>query len=672
MSKILRKCLSLVLVIMLLASITIGGVITVSADNKTGDGLAAYAMTAYNEGWQYVWGGASYGYVDCSGLIYSYVGGGARVTEAMVETSPEWGYVSDGVPDIPGLGLWQDGHVGVYVGDGMAVDARDEISNVCYAAVSSKSWVKWFKVAGVSYGDDASLTNSTQVTDNNTDTESADDKKYSDTQTEYILKKGDIGSDVNALQERLKELGYFTDDTTEYFGNYTEACLKEFQAAAGLEDTGIYDEITQNCLLSDNAPIKAVQAESDTEESDYEIENTEKPNLTEEIFSTEVDIEEVGSDVDFGLQDDPAALYQQGDEDDEVSNIQYLLILEGYYEYNITGIYDENTACAVAQYQLDNDLDATGVVDELTYNKLFGISEEENPADEYVLIEGMEGEAVTAMQERLVELRYLNDMVSGVYDSATVEAVKFFQEYCGYASTNFITQEQLDLLFSGDAPKSPEYTRLRFGYTGGDVRALQKILLQLSYLSYDEIEEQGVFDESTERAVEAAQAAYGIDVNGIADGSLVMLLDKGSALNASDLKVETGMITNSPINSETTVLSVSSQNSENTSSVQESVTSESENTSSVQESVTSESVDETTAVASIVTSDTSSEAPAVDVPKTGVDTFLTSRLACAVVGVSLLVVLFLVTIHYWNVSMEKRRKRVRKSMTVSVYKRRYM
>ena len=59
MSKILRRCLSLVLVVMLLASLTVTGTIHASADYKTGDGLAAYAMTAYNERWSYVWGGAS-------------------------------------------------------------------------------------------------------------------------------------------------------------------------------------------------------------------------------------------------------------------------------------------------------------------------------------------------------------------------------------------------------------------------------------------------------------------------------------------------------------------------------------------------------------------------------------------------------------------------------------
>ena len=95
MAKLLHKCLSLTLVVMLMASLCLGASFSASANDKTGAGLAEYAMTAYNEGWKYVWGGASYGEVDCSGLIYSYVGGGARVTEDMLYSSPESGYVSD-------------------------------------------------------------------------------------------------------------------------------------------------------------------------------------------------------------------------------------------------------------------------------------------------------------------------------------------------------------------------------------------------------------------------------------------------------------------------------------------------------------------------------------------------------------------------------------------------
>lgn len=67
-----KVVLSLLLSIIMIFSVITVGTVSMSAETSTGIGLCAYALNAYNEGWPYVWGGASYGAVDCSGLIYSY------------------------------------------------------------------------------------------------------------------------------------------------------------------------------------------------------------------------------------------------------------------------------------------------------------------------------------------------------------------------------------------------------------------------------------------------------------------------------------------------------------------------------------------------------------------------------------------------------------------------
>ena len=375
MSKILRRCLSLALVVMLLASLTISESISASADNKTGEGLAAHAMQAYNEGWVYSWGGAAPGAVDCSGLIYSYVGGGERTTEGMLYASDESGYVSEGVPDIPGLGLWQSGHVGVYVGGGMAVDARDEYSNVCYQSVASKSWVMWFKVDGVSYGTESSVTNDNQDTNKG--------RAVQNNEPDY-LSKGSSGSEVEALQSRLKELGYFEENTTQYFGSVTEAALMEFQAAAGLEATGVYDKDTQDALTASNVPTKTTQENDNSEEaaSDVSEENVNIPTDDGEELSDDTDTmsslegeqaEQTleNSDDDSDIKSDNSAIFSFGDNNDGVKNVQFILDKLGYYKGSLDGSYDEDTFNAVEYFQVDNDIDATGLVDESTLNAIF-------------------------------------------------------------------------------------------------------------------------------------------------------------------------------------------------------------------------------------------------------------------------------------------------------------
>ncbi len=149
----IKKVLAVVASVVIAASsISMGGLTVSAVSGATGVGLAEHVMTAERENWSYVYGGTSPGSVDCSGLIVTYKGvGGVRTN--LLGSSSESGNVSDGIPRIHGLGLWQPGHVGVYVGSGMAVDARNEASDIVYHAVSSKKWQKWFKVAGVNYPD---------------------------------------------------------------------------------------------------------------------------------------------------------------------------------------------------------------------------------------------------------------------------------------------------------------------------------------------------------------------------------------------------------------------------------------------------------------------------------------------------------------------------------------
>ncbi len=147
----IKKALAVVASIMIAVSTVSAGSFSASAvSGATGVGLAEHAMTAYYEDWSYVYGGSSDGAVDCSGLFVTYMGVGGNRTN-LLGSSSESGNVSDGIPRIHGLGLWQPGHVGIYVGSGMAVDARDEAQDMVYHDVSSKKWQKWFKVAGVNY-----------------------------------------------------------------------------------------------------------------------------------------------------------------------------------------------------------------------------------------------------------------------------------------------------------------------------------------------------------------------------------------------------------------------------------------------------------------------------------------------------------------------------------------
>jgi peptidoglycan hydrolase-like protein with peptidoglycan-binding domain len=68
------------------------------------------------------------------------------------------------------------------------------------------------------------------------------------------LKKGSKGDQVLALQNRLKELGYLGGTADGSYGGGTVTAIKDFQSAAGLEETGTADVDTQAALFADSAP----------------------------------------------------------------------------------------------------------------------------------------------------------------------------------------------------------------------------------------------------------------------------------------------------------------------------------------------------------------------------------------------------------------------------------
>lgn len=386
-----RKLISLFLILITVATMAIGSnaLLNVSAAG-TGSGLAEHALNAYYSGWSYVYGGASAGAVDCSGLIYMYSGSGSR--SDMMGSSPETGSTAYGIPNIHGLGLYQPGHVGVYVGAGMAVDARSEGYGVCYQSAYTKNWTNWFKVAGVSYPTDGweyfngnyyyyedgeYLTNTSITVGGVTyylDSTGASSSTPGDTSatvdtpsssstgtTSSVMKVGSYGDNVTKLQNRLTELGFYNGDITGYFGEQTEAAYIRFQKAAGVYVDGIAGASDLEILYSDYAPQGSIA----------EVGNSSQNSTTTEDTTEDTTVEDTTPDT-----------YTNGTYHDNVYKIQTELANLGYFNDEATGYYGTLTESAVIKFQLENGLATTGEVDEITYTTLFSSRALENPYTE--------------------------------------------------------------------------------------------------------------------------------------------------------------------------------------------------------------------------------------------------------------------------------------------------
>lgn len=384
----IKKLTAIILSILTLSSVCVFGSSISASAKGTGAGLAEWALNAYYSGWEYVYGGSTPGTVDCSGLIYSYCGG-ERCGDPQLNTATERGSVSAGVPNVHGLGLWRPGHVGVYVGDGMEVDARGDAYDMCYESIYSYSgWTYWFKLAACTYIENGwekfngdyyyyengeyivntsrtidgttyyfdSKGRSSQTPSNPSSSSSSGSSGSSGSSSSKPTswRNGSTGEEVEKIQTRLTELGYYTGAIDGNFGDATEAAYRAFQEAAGLTVDGIAGS-DREVLYSDDAPM-APKAEETTEPATEEA--TEAEEATEETNSNE---------------------FKSGDENDSVKDIQTQLAQLGYFDVDPTGFYGDYTTQSVINFQLVNDLEATGVVDQATYDLLFSGNAVYNP-----------------------------------------------------------------------------------------------------------------------------------------------------------------------------------------------------------------------------------------------------------------------------------------------------
>lgn len=158
--------------------------------------LVKWAQMAYDNKWGYVWG--SHGDVltssefkrlkkvfganvtdkedyikshwlgrrtsDCVGLIKGYgwydetsgiIKYGTNemkdvTADGMFNAAVEKGPIST-MPDIPGIAVWHQGHIGVYIGNGYVIHAANTYDGVIKTPITSSGWTHWLKVPYINY-----------------------------------------------------------------------------------------------------------------------------------------------------------------------------------------------------------------------------------------------------------------------------------------------------------------------------------------------------------------------------------------------------------------------------------------------------------------------------------------------------------------------------------------
>ena len=135
-----------------------------------------------------------------------------------------------------------------------------------------------------------------------------------------------------------------------------------------------------------------------------------------------------------------------------VRAIQDALRKLGYFDNSSTGLFREITRQAVLNFQRDNNLPVTGVVDNITANTLFAKVPENNPNDlQYV----------QAIQDGLRRRGY-NISVDGVLGNQTQQAITSFQQANNLPATGVLDTNTSNAIFAGTSPSVIDGNRERF------------------------------------------------------------------------------------------------------------------------------------------------------------------------------------------------------------------
>lgn len=234
-----------------------------------------------------------------------------------------------------------------------------------------------------------------------------------------VLQYGNSGDAVKRLQNRLKELGYFTGDATgSYFGQ-TESAVMLYQEQVGLSKTGMVDKALWSSIFSDNAPYL---------------------------------------DTVFVEASDPDVIVlKPGDTGNKVKKLQTALSDLGYFDGEITGNYKDATANAVATAQRMMGYDEDGVTTYAVIEKLLDTSAPSySECRLYTYLQvGSKSDDVAILQQRLIELGFFNNYTSsdkGKFTYSTLSAVKEAQKMRGLDCIDeFASPEFQAYLFSDAA-----------------------------------------------------------------------------------------------------------------------------------------------------------------------------------------------------------------------------
>ena len=383
------------------------------------------------------------------------------------------------------------------------------------------------------------------------------------------LKMGSTGEAVRKLQNRLKELKYYSGVVDGDYGQGTYNAVKAFQANNNLNADGVAGPKTLEAVYSYYA-VPSTATGSGNGGGGTSSRPSSGGSSGGNTSGNSGGSSSGSSNANAYTNGKTDIYLDFGDTGSQVKILQNRLIVLGYLTGTANGEFEATTEAAVIAFQKRNGLGADGVAGPGTLTKLYSSSAKK--ADSVVanlgsLKEGSQGAAVRALQKNLRTLGYYTGSVDGDYGSGTVAAVTAFQAANGLTADGIAgngTQNAILIAINGggssgagsssgsgsgnngsSSPVTYGSTATSNGYStisasngsSANVSAVQSALSAKGYYSG---QADGDFGSGTQSAVESFQRSQGLRVTGMAGPTTQRLLFGGTPASGSYSKLERG------------------------------------------------------------------------------------------------------------------------------------
>jgi len=342
------------------------------------------------------------------------------------------------------------------------------------------------------------------------------------------FQQGDRNDNIVDLKKKLNAIGFNGISVTNYYGNWTETRVRQFQEYYGLSVNGKLDTKTVNKLNKVfNSPFQEGKRHKEIPAFKKKLNKIGYDGISlTTYFGSWSDtrlrqfqgdhgllVNGIGDSVTLALLNVLAgeASFQQGDRHQYMEDLKEQLNHVSFDNITVTDYYGNWTETRVEQFQEYYGLPVNGQLDAQTINKLDEVYN--SPYQE-----GKRHEDIPAFKEKLNKIGYDGISLTTYFGNWSDTRLSQFQEDHGLRVNGIgdsITLKVLNVLAGEDSFQQ-----------GDRHQYMEDLKEQLNHVSFDNITVTDYYGNWTETRVEQFQEYYGLPVNGQLDAQTIDKLDE--------------------------------------------------------------------------------------------------------------------------------------------------